>query len=85
METEPDEATRIEAEKQVDLLEYVVREEDYATGLRQQQAMQTRAKSHALFGRNEGGGQAFHGWLGRLLEAEDDELNALFAGAESTV
>ena len=36
-------------------IEYVVREEDYATGLRQQQGLLSGARSHVLFGRNEGG------------------------------
>jgi phenylpropionate dioxygenase-like ring-hydroxylating dioxygenase large terminal subunit len=85
METDPGEDAHAEVEKQVDWLEYVVREEDYATGLRQQNALKTRAKSHVMFGRNEAGGQAFHGWLDRLLTLEDDELEAAFAGSESPV
>jgi hypothetical protein len=52
-----------------ELLGYVVREEDYATGLRQQRALLTGARSHVLFGRNEGGGQHFHRTLEKLLEA----------------
>jgi len=79
MEHEPDDAQRAEAKKQFDLLEYVVQEEDYATGLRQQRALMTGAKSHIMFGRNEGGGQRFHGWLERLLATPDEGLNALFA------
>jgi nitrite reductase/ring-hydroxylating ferredoxin subunit len=85
METKPPDEALPDVEKQVDLLEYVVREEDYATGLRQQHALQTRAKSHVMFGRNEGGGQAFHGWLGRLLELSEEELNAVFAGSQAPV
>ena len=85
METAPSEEALAAVEQQVDLLEYVVREEDYATGLRQQSALQTRAKSHVMFGRNEGGGQAFHGWLERLLALREDELNAVFAGVQSPV
>lgn len=85
MEEEPDEEVRKEAEKQADLLEYVVREEDYATGLRQQQALRTGARSHVLFGRNEGGGQSFHGWVDRLLEIEDGELSRAFADVEAGV
>ncbi len=81
MADEPDEAGRAEAEEQVDLLEYVVRVEDYATGLRQQRALIAGGRKEVLFGRNEGGGQRFHQWLGRLLDADDETLNdALRAG-----
>jgi hypothetical protein len=54
----------------------VVREEDYATGLRQQKALATRARREVLFGRNEGGGQRFHKFLDRLLALDDAELAA---------
>jgi len=74
MKEEPDEEGRKAADEMVDLLEYVVREEDYATGLRQQQALRTGAQREVLFGRNEGGGHRFHGWLDRLLALEDSEL-----------
>ncbi len=81
MAEEPDEAGREEAEKRVDLLEYVVREEDYATGLRQQQALRAGGRKEVLFGRNEGGGQRFHRWLDRLLATDDEDVNdALGAG-----
>ena len=83
MEQEPDEATRAAAEKQMELLEYVVREEDYATGLRQQRALRTGARSTVLFGRNEGGGRCFHEWVDRILSCEDDQLQGLFASAET--
>jgi phenylpropionate dioxygenase-like ring-hydroxylating dioxygenase large terminal subunit len=63
----PNDDERAAAEKTFELLGYVVREEDYATGLRQQRALATGARSHVLFGRNEGGGQRFHGLLDRLL------------------
>ncbi len=69
MEKPPDDAERAAAEKMFELLGYVVREEDYATGLRQQRALQTGARSHVLFGRNEGGGQHFHRTLDELLRA----------------
>jgi len=67
------------ANAQFKLLEFVVREEDYATGLRQQRALQTALKPYVLFGRNEGGGQRFHRWLERLLVTGDDQLEVLFA------
>jgi phenylpropionate dioxygenase-like ring-hydroxylating dioxygenase large terminal subunit len=78
MENEPDEAQRQEAFKQFKLLEYVVQEEDYATGLRQQKALESGARKEVLFGRNEGGGHRFHRWVDRILETPDDQLNALF-------
>jgi hypothetical protein len=79
MENEPDEAQAREAEKQFNLLEYVVEVEDYGTGLRQQKALEAGGRDHVLFGRNEGGGHRFHGWVERLITAEDKELNGLFA------
>ena len=57
----------------------MVAEEDYATGLRQQNALRTGAMGTVMFGRNEAGGQNFHRWLDRILETPDEELNALFA------
>lgn len=82
MENEPDEEQAAAATEQFTLLEHVVREEDYATGLRQQKALRTGAKSHVMFGRNEGGGHRFHRWLDKLLEADDDQLNELFLHGE---
>ncbi|MBM4337359.1 MAG: aromatic ring-hydroxylating dioxygenase subunit alpha [Deltaproteobacteria bacterium] len=69
---EPDPSEREAAEKMFELLGYVVREEDYATGLRQQRALLTGARSEVLFGRNEGGGQRFHQHLDRLLAGHDE-------------
>jgi hypothetical protein len=63
-----------------ELLGYVVREEDYATGLRQQRALATGARPHVLFGRNEGGGQRFHRWLEHLLALDDEALAGAFPG-----
>ena len=70
--------TRSAAHEQFKLLEYVVREEDYATGLRQQRALKHRPGGHVLFGRNEGGGQHFHRFLDQLIECESADLPALF-------
>jgi phenylpropionate dioxygenase-like ring-hydroxylating dioxygenase large terminal subunit len=78
MENEPSEADKSEAQSQFELLKTVVQEEDYGTGLRQQQALQTGAMGDVLFGRNEGGGHRFHGWVDRLLTTEDEDLNGLF-------
>ena len=83
MENEPTEEQAKEAEAQFKLLEYVVQVEDYGTGLRQQKALETGQKDHVLFGRNEGGGQRFHGWVDRIIETDDDGLNSLFAGSNS--
>jgi hypothetical protein len=80
LEKAPDEEARAAADKMFELLGYVVREEDYATGLRQQRALATGAKSHVLFGRNEGGGQRFHRWLEHLLVLDDAALASAFPG-----
>ncbi|HEY5679928.1 MAG TPA: aromatic ring-hydroxylating dioxygenase subunit alpha [Pseudomonadales bacterium] len=82
MEKAPDAEQAEAAEQMFKLLEYVVQEEDYATGLRQQKAIMTGAMSHVMFGRNEEGGQRFHRWLDTLLATDDEDLNALFAGGE---
>jgi NADP-dependent 3-hydroxy acid dehydrogenase YdfG len=50
----PDDERMVTIEKQMDFLMHVVRDEDYFTGLRIQQAVQTGAKSEFVFGRNEG-------------------------------
>jgi phenylpropionate dioxygenase-like ring-hydroxylating dioxygenase large terminal subunit len=80
LEQAPDDEARAAADKMFELLGYVVREEDYATGLRQQRALATGAKSHVLFGRNEGGGQRFHRWLEHLLALDEAALASAFPG-----
>jgi nitrite reductase/ring-hydroxylating ferredoxin subunit len=70
------------ATEQFALLKYVVEEEDYATGLRQQQALMSGAMGEVMFGRNESGGQNFHAWLDKILNCEDQGLNQLFESAE---
>ena len=72
------EQVRAAANEQFKLLEFVVQEEDYATGFRQQRALMNRPGANVMFGRNEGGGQFFHGFLDRLLACEDKDLPALF-------
>jgi hypothetical protein len=84
MEKEPTAEQRAEANQQFKLLEYVVQEEDYATGLRQQKALESGARKFVLFGRNEGGGHRFHRWVDRILETNDQDLNALFRSGEPT-
>lgn len=74
----PNDEVREAADQQFKLLEYVVREEDYATGFRQQRALMSRPGAEVLFGRNEGGGQFFHQFLDRLIECPTEELPALF-------
>lgn len=77
-ELPPTEEMREAAHQQFKLLEYVVQVEDYATGLAQQRALMHRPGAEVLFGRNEGGGQHFHGFLDRLLATDDADLPALF-------
>jgi phenylpropionate dioxygenase-like ring-hydroxylating dioxygenase large terminal subunit len=74
MEREPDAEQTKKAHEQFALLEHVVRDEDYATGLKQQRALATGAKPFVMFGRNEGGGQRFHRFVDELIEVEDDAL-----------
>ena len=81
MENEPDEEQSKIAEEQFAFLEHVVKNEDYATGLKQQTALETGFKDHVLFGRNEEGGQRFHGWVDRLITTDDADLNDLFNDA----
>ncbi len=72
----------IEAQKA--FLLRVVRDEDYLTGNRIQRAAKTGAKKEFHFGRNEAGGQRFHGWVDRIVAAETgDEYGSLFATAET--
>jgi len=68
----PTEAERADANRRASFLEMVVRDEDYPTGVNQQRALATGAKSHVLFGRNEGGGQLFHQLLDQFLDAAHD-------------
>ncbi len=78
MEDEPDEEQKAAATEQFKFLRYVVEQEDYATGIKQQQALKSGAKDHVLFGRNEGGGHNFHRWVDTLLDTDDKDLNKLF-------
>ena len=66
------------ANRQIAFLENVVRDEDYATGLKIQRTVKTGAKKDLIFGRNEGGAQYVHGWLDALLVTADEDLNDLF-------
>lgn len=79
MEHPPTEEQTVAATAQFDLLEFVVQEEDYKTGLRQQKALESGARDHVLFGRNEGGGQRFHRWVEKLINTDEKDLNTAFA------
>ena len=59
---------------------FVVEKEDYATGLAQQKNLETGARSHVLFGRNEEGGQTLHRWVDDIVNADDENLPGLFSG-----
>ncbi len=79
MEKAPDtDALKRDAEHQFEFLEYVVQEEDYATGIALQKNLNVGARDHVLFGKNEGGGQRFHRWVDTLLETPDEDLPKLF-------
>ena len=83
MEFEPtDDAVRQGAREQFDFLKVVVQDEDYSTGKRQHEALQSGMMEHVLFGRNERGGQVFHQWAARLVDASDAELVEIFAPAQ---
>ncbi len=79
LEKAPSEEEKEAAYTQFDFLKYVVEQEDYATGIRQQKSLSTGARDHVLFGRNEEGGQNFHQWLGKILAAGDEDLKELFS------
>ena len=70
------------AHEQFDFLEVVVRDEDYKTGKRQHEALQSGLLKEVLFGRNERGGQVFHQWVEKLVDASDDELLEIFAAEQ---
>lgn len=79
MERPPSAEQEEAAHAQFAFLETVVKDEDYATGLRQQRALDHGTLEYVLFGRNEGGAQAFHKWTDRIIAADDEELVAMFA------
>lgn len=76
---EPDEAAREAIAGTMKFLLHVVRDEDYATGLGIQRALETGQTRDVLFGCNEWGGQRFHRCVDALLRAEDAELCAVLA------
>lgn len=70
---EPTEAQQSAIDAQMVFLLNVVRDEDYFTGKRIQRNLKSGAKTHVKFGRNEAGGQRFHGYVDRLVNAADHE------------
>ncbi len=83
MENQPETEDDVKsAHEQFDFLEVVVRDEDYATGKRQHEALQSGLLPEVLFGRNEGGGQVFHQWVDKLINASDSDLLEIFAGEQ---
>ena len=78
-ETPPDAATRKAMEDLGAFLAHVVGEEDLPTSAFQQSVFGTGLVDEVRFGRNEGGLQHFHGWLDRLLDAEDADLPMLLS------
>ncbi|MEL6529891.1 MAG: aromatic ring-hydroxylating dioxygenase subunit alpha [Pseudomonadota bacterium] len=80
MENQPETEEDVKsAHEQFDFLEVVVRDEDYATGKRQHEALQSGLLPEVLFGKNERGGQVFHQWVERLIKASDNDLLEIFA------
>ncbi|MGB3807684.1 MAG: aromatic ring-hydroxylating dioxygenase subunit alpha [Erythrobacter sp.] len=83
MENQPETDEQVaSAREQFDFLEVVVRDEDYATGKRQHEALQSGMLDHVLFGKNERGGQQFHQWVEKLTHASDAQLQDIFAGEQ---
>jgi phenylpropionate dioxygenase-like ring-hydroxylating dioxygenase large terminal subunit len=76
---EPDADAHAAIEKIMQFLLHVVRDEDYATGLRIQRALEAGALRDVLFGRNESGGQRFHRFVEAVIGAGDTELRSVFA------
>ncbi len=80
MENKPETDADVKsAHEQFDFLEIVVRDEDYKTGKRQHEALQSGLLKEVLFGKNERGGQVFHQWVEKLTNASDEELLHIFA------
>jgi len=73
-----DDEIAAKAEEHADFLEMVVRDEDYSTGFGIQTAISTGARKSFVFGQNEGGGHRFHGWVERLINADDQAYESIF-------
>jgi phenylpropionate dioxygenase-like ring-hydroxylating dioxygenase large terminal subunit len=80
LHTQPDAPGQAELIAQrMAFLMHVVRDEDYKTGIRIQRGLKTGAKPYVMFGRNEGGGQRFHGWVEALVDTIDEDVDKVFA------
>ncbi len=66
------EAERATTRERIDFLEWVVKEEDYKTGLGIQAALASGANDTFVFGRNEPGNQTFHRWVDRMIAPTSD-------------
>jgi hypothetical protein len=75
---EPTEENLALIDEKIKFLVHVVGDEDYATGLGIQKTVRTGAKTEFVFGRNEGGAQHVHGWIDKVLDSPDDQLDDLF-------
>ncbi len=80
-ETPPDDVARVAMSEMCAFLSHVVGEEDLPTSAFQQKVMGTGLVGQVRFGRNEGGLQHFHTWLGRVIAADDTALPDLLAAA----
>ncbi len=75
----PDDASLSQAQQQSEFLAEVVGEEDLPTSDGQQLAIASGYLDEFILGRNEGGMQAFHLWLDRIVDTDDDDLEALLS------
>ncbi len=72
------------AEEQFSFLVRVLAEEDYPVCYDIQKNLNSGVRDKVVFGRNEPGGQIFHGWVDRVVRASsDEELNMLFAEGQA--
>ena len=74
----PDDSALSEAAAQHEFLARVVGNEDLPVSAGQQLAIGSGFVDEFIFGRNEGGLQAFHAWVDRVLDTDDAGLDALF-------
>jgi phenylpropionate dioxygenase-like ring-hydroxylating dioxygenase large terminal subunit len=65
-----DEADRQSLEQMMDWLRDVVRDEDYAMGLKVQKGLLAKGVENLIFGRNERGNQFFHEYIGWYLTGQ---------------
>lgn len=68
------------AHEQFAFLRRVVEDEDYTAGTGLQKALRSGGLDKVTFGRNESGAQRFHGWVDKIIQTPDEDLNSLFTG-----